>query len=109
MNVQCARLLKQLTADCSKSDDLVFRGQRGKMGTSYWSQLLKGWCTAVGYTGEKVATHSLRKTWVKTQHEKFGASLTTLMYALNHSSERQTLQYVGIVAEDVNKLYTNEI
>ena len=49
------------------------------------------------------------KTFVRLQHDVFGTSLTTLMHVLNHLSERQTLSYMGLLAEDVAEAYAHAI
>jgi integrase len=86
----------------------LFEGQRGRMRTSYWTVLLKEWCQAVGYEEPRTATHSLRKTFVKTHYER-GTKLVTLMFILNHATERQTLTYAGVMAEDVKSVYADAI
>jgi integrase len=86
----------------------VFEGQRGRLSVSYLTRLLKEWAEAAGVEG-RIASHTLRKTFVRLQHDIFGTSLTTLMHVLNHSSERQTLAYMGLLAEDVNEAYSNAI
>lgn len=88
--------------------EFLFEGQRGRMRTSYWTVKLKEWCAAVGYEEPRTATHSLRKTFVKTHYER-GTKLATLMFMLNHSTERQTLTYCGVMEEDVQRVYTDAI
>lgn len=82
----------------------LFIGQRGQLTRQGLWQLVRKWFALVGVT-EHAGCHSLRKTWVRLQIEHFGAKLHVLMHALNHSSERQTIQYCGLLAEDVQKLY----
>ena len=86
----------------------LFEGQRGRMNTSFWTVKLKEWCAQVGYEEPRTATHSLRKTFVKTHYER-GTKLGTLMFMLNHASERQTLTYCGIMEEDVQRVYADAI
>jgi integrase len=87
----------------------MFVGQRGKMTHGYFGKLVKTWFVAAGVPKGQYATHSLRKTFVRLQHEIFGVSLGTLMTCLNHSTEAQTLQYVGLNADDVATTYANQI
>jgi len=87
----------------------MFIGQRGKMTHGYFGKLVKTWFAEAGVSPGQYATHSLRKTFVRLQHEVFGVSLGTLMTCLNHSTEAQTLQYVGLNAKDVATTYANEI
>lgn len=89
--------------------ELVFPGQRGPMGTSYFGRMVKSWINEATLIDGRWSTHSLRKTWVYHQHKTFDVELSTLMYALNHSSERQTLQYMGALSEDVAQAYENAI
>lgn len=87
----------------------MFVGQRGKMTHGYLGKLVRSWIESAGIALTNVASHTMRKTFVRVQHEVFGVSLGTLMTALNHSTEKQTLAYCGLVAEDVAKAYANEI
>ena len=87
----------------------LFVGQRGQMTHGYLGKLVREWFSAAGIDATNVACHSLRKTFVRLNHEVFGVTLGTLMVALNHSTERQTLAYCGLTAEDVEKAYSNQI
>jgi hypothetical protein len=69
----------------------------------------ESWFEKAGIVATNVASHSMRKTFVRLNHTIFGVSLGTLMVALNHSTERQTLAYCGLTAEDVEKAYANVI
>ncbi len=95
----------------SREDDYewMFVGQRGKMTHGYLGKLVRGWFEKAGIDRMNVASHSMRKTFVRLQHEVFDVSLGTLMTALNHSTEQQTLAYAGLTAEDVARAYANEI
>lgn len=92
----------------SSTGEHVFVGQRGPMSVSYLGRLIKGWCREVGIEGH-VATHTMRKTFVRLNYEHFGTPLAVLMRALNHASERQTLDYVGMLPRDIERLYDNAI
>lgn len=100
-------LRKWLDVHPGKTEFLI-EGERGQMRTSYWSVKLKEWCSACGYDEPRTATHSLRKTFVKTHYER-GTKLATLMFMLNHATERQTLVYVGIMEEDVKAVYSSNV
>ena len=56
-----------------------------------------------------IATHTMRKSFVRLNYEHFGMPLAVLMRALNHSSEKQTLDYVGMLPKDIERLYENSI
>jgi integrase len=87
----------------------MFVGQRGKMTHGYLGKLVRSWFEKAGIDRVDVAGHSMRKTFVRIQHEVFGTRIGTLMVALNHSTEKQTLDYAGLTAEDVVKSYGNVI
>lgn len=53
-----------------------------------------------------VGTHTLRKSWGKFAYDK-GVPLERIMVALNHSSQRQTLKYIGIEREHIDEIYVN--
>lgn len=111
LNNATSKILNEHISLCryTKPDDLVFPGQRGPMGTSYFGRMVKTWITEATLTDGRWSTHTLRKTWVYHQHKTFDVELSTLMFALNHSSERQTLQYMGALTEDVASAYQNAI
>lgn len=92
----------------TSSGEYVFEGQRGKMSVSWLRRLLKQWCEGAGVEGH-IATHTMRKSFVRLNYEHFGTPLAVLMRALNHSSEKQTLDYVGMLPKDIERLYENSI
>lgn len=108
VNESTTAVLRKWLAVHPSRTEFLFEGQRGGMRTSYWTVKLKEWCAAVGYEEPRTATHSLRKTFVKTHYER-GTKLVTLMYMLNHASERQTLTYAGVMDQDVKKVYADAI
>lgn len=55
-------------------------------------------------------THTMRKTWAyHAYNEGKGADLSLIMKALNHSSQRETLRYIGIEREDLDNVYMNVV
>lgn len=51
-------------------------------------------------------THTLRKTWAYHAYNGGkGADLALITKALNHSSQRETLRYIGIEQENLDDLY----
>lgn len=53
---------------------------------------------------EPISTHSCRKTWGYHAYQN-GAPLPLIMVALNHSSERETLRYIGITQDEIRNIY----
>jgi integrase len=106
VNAQTAAILRRHLE--TSSGEYLFEGQRGRLSVGYFGRLVKQWCSKAGIDGQ-FATHTLRKTFSRVNYEHFGVKLATLMFALNHDSERTTLRYLGIVDEDVAAVYQNAI
>jgi len=70
------------------------------------SRMVKGWCQAINLPGN-YGSHSLRKTWGYQQRVSFGMGLPELMVCFNHSSQRQTLDYLCVQPEEVKNIYLN--
>ncbi|WFA04421.1 tyrosine-type recombinase/integrase [Bacillus sp. HSf4] len=51
-----------------------------------------------------IGTHTLRKTFGYRLYEN-GVDVSRIMSILNHSSERDTLKYIGITAEEISEAY----
>lgn len=92
----------------SKSD-YVFSGQRGPLTVASLGRMLKTVAKEAGVSAQRVSTHSLRKTWVRAQHEVHKVPLYVLSQALGHASEAQTRVYMGLLADGVAEAYDNVI
>lgn len=86
----------------------IFAGQRGQMSASYLCRLVASWAKLVNLSGN-YGSHSLRKTWGYHQRVTFGVDIPTLMDALGHSTQRQTLTYLCIQPEEIKSVYANEL
>ena len=53
-----------------------------------------------------IGTHTMRKTMAYHAY-KAGVDLTLLMTILNHSSQRETLKYIGITQQSIDEVYIN--
>jgi integrase len=51
----------------------------------------------------------LRKTWGYQQRVTYGKSIEVISEALGHSSVNVTRAYIGILRDEVDALYQNEI
>ncbi|MCA0119775.1 site-specific integrase [Bacillus sp. RSS_NA_20] len=51
-----------------------------------------------------IGTHTLRKTFGYQLYSK-GINITRIMKVFGHSSEAQTLKYIGITADEINAAY----
>ena len=88
----------------------LFRSQRGDKALSVpsLSRLVKTWCNDAKLKGN-YASHTLRKTWGYHQHKTFKTPLPELMVCFNHSSQKQTLDYLCIQPEEIKSVYLNEL
>ncbi|MEZ4529067.1 MAG: site-specific integrase [Desulfobacterales bacterium] len=85
-------------------DDPLFRSQRGAgLAVSSVHRLVKGWCRQIGLRGN-YGSHTLRKTWGYHAWKK-GIDIPRLMVIFNHSSQKQTLDYLCIQAEEIREVY----
>lgn len=86
----------------------LFIGQRGPITVSTLSRMVKSWCAAINLKGN-YASHTLRKTWGYHQRVTFGVDLPRLTLCFNHSSQRQTLDYLCIQPEEIQEVFDNEL
>ena len=71
-------------------------------------RMVKGWCRDAGLVGA-YSSHTLRKTWAYSQRVHFKEPIVLISKALGHSSEEETLAYLGLVPEEVQTLYRNVV
>jgi integrase len=71
------------------------------------TNLVKSWCQAVGLEGN-YGSHTMRKTWGWWQYKR-GKPVPLLMEAYGHATQKQTLDYLCIQAEEVAELYDLEL
>ena len=94
--------------ECSTSA-VIFESQRGgALTVAAVGRMLKHWAKEAGVTAKRVSSHSMRKTWVRA-HADRGVPLHKLMWALGHSSERQTAAYCGLLVDEVAELYEHVV
>jgi integrase len=110
LNRACVEAIRTLLASQAYQDgDFLFRSQRGKVLTvPSLHRLVKGWCRDINLKGN-FGSHTLRKTWGYNQRVTFGIGLPELMVFFNHSTQRQTLDYLCIQPEEVRSVYANEL
>ena len=88
--------------------DPLFQGQRGPLTVPSVNRLVKQWCSAVNLKGN-YGSHTLRKTWGYHQRKTFCVDIPTLMVCFNHSTQRQTLDYLCIQPQEIKDVYQNEL
>lgn len=89
-------------------DDPLFLGQRGPLTVPSVNRLVKQWCKAINLKGN-YGSHTLRKTFGYHQRVTFGMGIPELMTVFNHSSQRETLEYLCVQPDEVKSLYANEL
>lgn len=89
-------------------EGFLFVGQRGPLTVSTVNNMVKAWCRHINLKGN-YGSHTLRKTWGYHQRVTFGVDLPRLMVCFNHSSQKQTLDYLCIQPEEIKDVYENEI
>ena len=111
LNDAVKKVIENHLASMSDPDDesYLFLGLRGNpLTVPTLSRMVKTWCQAINLPGN-YGSHSLRKTWGYHQRVSFGMGLPELMVCFNHSSQRQTLDYLCVQPEEVRDIYMNEL
>ena len=109
LNKACIQAIQKLLASSLYNDnDPLFVGQRGPLTVPSVSRLVKSWCRAINLRGN-YGSHSMRKTWGYHQRVTFGTDIPRLMVCFNHSTQRQTLDYLCIQADEIKDVYGNEL
>lgn len=88
----------------------LFQSRKGKQAlcVPYLNALVKGWCRQLNLRGN-FGSHTLRKTFGFIHRTVFNTDLPTLVTLFNHSSQKQTLAYLGIQESDIRDAYLREI
>ncbi len=83
----------------------LFCGQRGEaLKVPSINRLVKGWCRDINLKGN-YGSHTLRKTFGYHQRVQLNTSIPELMIMFNHNSQKQTLDYLCIQAEEIKDAY----
>lgn len=108
----CDAVSKLISAMPEVDDDFyLFRSQKGRnqpLEVSSIHRLVKTWCREINLKGN-FGSHTLRKTFGFIHRTVHGTDIPTLMEMFNHSSQKQTLAYLGIQPNDVREAYLKEI
>ena len=91
-----------------KDSDHLFKGQRGSIRPETVHALVKSWIKVLKLKGN-YGSHTLRKTWKYHQRVKYNVGIPELMVCFNHSTQKQTLDYLCIQPEEIKSVYANEI
>lgn len=84
------------------------KGQQQPLCVPYLNGLVKGWCKEINLKGN-YGSHTLRKTFGYMHRTVNNTDLPTLMQMFNHSSQKQTLDYLCIQPEEIRDAYMFEL
>lgn len=88
--------------------DYLFKGQRGPITVKGLHAKVDSWCKAIHLKGN-YGTHSLRKSWAYHMRVTFKVGWPVISDCLGHSSQKQTMVYLGIQPEERVNTYKNEL
>jgi integrase len=90
--------------------EFLFQSRKGRQAlcVSYLNSMVKGWCREINLKGN-YGSHTLRKTFGYIHRTVFNTDIPTLMQMFNHSTQKQTLAYLGIQASEIKEAYLREI
>lgn len=106
LNQAIINAVRELVSDSAADDDWLFPSKRNPNKPLDRTQAWRILNEAAKRAGVDVhiGTHTLRKTFAYHRYQA-GVDLAQLMVALNHSSQRETLRYIGIEQEEIDDLY----
>lgn len=87
-----------------EDDDQLFKSQRGVLTVQSVNRLVKTWCKDINLPGN-YGSHTMRKTFGYHQRKQLNTSIPELMVMFNHSTQRQTLDYLCIQADEIKDAY----
>ena len=111
LNQTCFRTIQELLKYESTIDEsYLFRSKKGKgqLSANYLNALVKKWTNQIKIRGN-FGSHTLRKTFGYFHRTQLGTDIPTLMRMFNHSTQRQTLEYLCIQPEEIKNAYMKEI
>ena len=112
LNRACIEAIQNLLKSSKyEDDDFLFlsnRKNKNALTVSSLSTLVKKWCRDINLKGN-YASHTLRKTWGYHQRVTFGVGIPELMVCFNHTSQKQTLDYLCVQPEEIKSVYQNEL
>lgn len=106
VNKSIKEAVNNLVPKNAKPSDWLFPSRKGTNPISRvqaW-RILNAAADRAGLSNIRFGTHSMRKTAAYHAY-KSGVELPLLMRVLNHSSEKETLRYIGIESEQVDEVF----
>lgn len=108
INSTIKKAVKMLVPNDADPNDWLFPSRKGDkpIGRVQAWRILNSAAERAGLDYIRFGTHSLRKTFAYHAY-KSGVELPLLMRVLNHSSEKETLRYIGIESEQIDEVYVD--
>jgi len=100
--VAAVRIL--LSSTPYEDSDFLFKGKRGVLTVPSVNRLVKSWCKEINLRGN-YGSHTLRKTFGYMQRTQLNTGIPELMVMFNHSSQKQTLDYLCIQQKEIEDAY----
>ncbi|WP_419174247.1 tyrosine-type recombinase/integrase [Desulfosediminicola sp.] len=100
----CEAIHTLLAASDLQSEDDLFTSQRGTLTVQSIHRLVKSWCREINLKGN-YGSHTLRKTFGYHQRVQLNTSIAELMVMFNHSTQKQTLDYLCIQPSEIEEAY----
>ncbi|RYZ91473.1 MAG: integrase [Proteobacteria bacterium] len=93
-----------------QQEDWLFPSRKGygRILVPTLTAMVKSWCREINLS-ENYGSHTLRKTFGYQQRVTFSLGTAELMWIFNHSSERQTLDYLGIETKEIRDVHWNAL
>ncbi len=109
LNKACIDAIQELLASRYYTDkEKLFIGKKGPISPITINALVKSWCKAINLKGN-YGSHTLRKTWGYHQRVTYNVGIPELMVCFNHSTQKQTLDYLCVQPEEIRSVYANEL
>jgi integrase len=112
LNGACMEAIQRLLSNrpgAANSEPLFLSGRGSEaLVVPSVNRLVKQWCREAKLKGN-FGSHTLRKTWGYHQRVTFGVGLPELMVCFNHSTQRQTLEYLCVQPDEIRSVYANEL
>ncbi|MGC4375793.1 site-specific integrase [Fictibacillus sp. Mic-4] len=107
LNQSIVKAVKESVSPEVSDEDWLFPSRKGNGPISRVQayRILNAAAKRAGLNFE-IGTHTLRKTFAYHAY-KAGVDLSLLQSILNHSSQRETLRYIGINQDQMNEVYMN--
>ncbi len=107
LNLDCVKAIEALLASSKTpfdDSDQLFQGRQGNIDTIGINYLVKKWTRMINLK-ERFGSHTLRKTFGYQMRVLHKVSIPVLMSIFNHSTQKQTLDYLCVQPDEIKEVY----